>query len=211
MRMLEPSLIVICLLAGATPGFADTPVVDCSKKSLADAVADATDKNPTVTFTGICNGPVVVAIDGLTLKGVGTAIIDGGDGGADALTVIGASRVSLVDFEVTHGLTGIVVRDGSHVTLTNVHSRRNALSGVVIRTASSAVLTNVSVTDNGTTGVGVDDGVSVTFKNSTFTGNAARDLQLTFGSRATLQNTLIGTVACDATVLVRGAAFTCPQ
>lgn len=211
MRVLEASLIVICQLAGATAGYAQVPVLDCSKKSLADAVRDATDKNPTVTFTGICNGPIVVAIDGLTLKGVGAAIIDGGDGGADALTVVGASRVSLIDFEVTHGLTGIVVRDGSHVTLTNVNSRRNALSGVVIRTASSAVLTNASVTDNGTTGVGVDDGVSVTFMNSTFTGNAARDLLLTFGSRVTIQNLVVGTVACDSTVLVRGATFTCPQ
>ena len=211
MRILKASLIVICQLAGATPSFADTPVVDCSKKSLADAVSEATEKSPTITFTGICNGPIVVAIDGLTLKGVGTAIIDGGDGSTDAVTVVGASRVSLVDLEVTHGLTGIVVRDGSHVTLTNVNSHRNALSGVVIRTASSAVLTNVSVTDNGTTGVGVDDGVSVTFRSSTFTGNTTRDLQLTFGSRVTTQNLVVGTVSCDATVLVRGAAFTCPQ
>ena len=211
MRVLEASLIVICQLA-STAAYAQTSVLDCSKKSLVDAVREATDKNPTITFTGICTGPIVVAIDGLTLKGVGTAIIDGGDGSADALTVVGASRVSLVDFEVTHGLTGIVVRDGSHVTLTNVNSHQNALSGVVIRTASSAVLTNVSVSDNGTTGVSVDDGVSVTFRNSTFTGNTTRDLVMTFGSRVTTQNLVVGTVACDATVLLRGSsAFTCPQ
>ena len=209
MRVLAVSLL-ICPLAGATAGYAQAPVLDCSKKSLIEAVRDATDKNPTVTFTGTCNGPIIVAMDGLTLKGVGTAIIDGGDGSTDALTVVGASRVSLIDFEVTHGLNGIVVRDGSHVTVTNVNARRNALSGVLIRAASSAVLANMSVTDNATSGVSVDD-ASVTFKSSTFTGNTTRDLVMTFGSRVTLQNLVVGTVSCDSTVLLRGATFTCPQ
>ena len=209
MRMLEASLIAICLLAGATAGHAETQVVDCSKKSLADAVREADDKNPIVTFTGICNGPVVVAIDGLTLKGVGIAIIDGA--GADALTLAGTSRVSLIDFEVTNGLAGIVVRNGAHVSFTNVNSHHNTLSGVLIQTASSATLTNVSVTNNGTIGVAVDDGVSVTVRNSVFTGNVARDLQLTFGSLINIQNLVVGTIACDSTVLVRGGTFTCPQ
>lgn len=84
MRILQGWLIVISVLAGVVV-YADPAVVDCSKKSLADAVREADDKNLTITFTGICNGPVVVTTDGLTLKGVGTAIIDGG--GADALTL----------------------------------------------------------------------------------------------------------------------------
>ena len=209
MRILEGWLIVISVLAGATAGYAEPAVVDCSKKSLADAVRDASDKNSTITFTGICNGPVVVTIDGLTLKGVGTAIIDGA--GADALTLAGTSRVSLMDFKVTNGLTGIVVRDGAHVTLTGVNSHDNALAGVLIQTASSATLTDVIVTNNGGIGVAVDDGVSVAVKNSTFTGNVIQDLQLTFGSRVNIQNLVVGTYGCDATVLVRGGTITCPH
>ena len=209
MRMLEASLIVICLVAGATAGHAKTKVVDCSKKSLADAVREADDRNPIITFTGICNGPVVVEIDGLTLKGVGIAIIDGA--GADALTLAGTSRVALIDFEVTNGLTGIVVRNGAHVSATNVTSHHNTLSGVLIHTASSATLTNVSVTNNGSIGVAVDDGVSITVESSMFTGNTTRDLQLTFGSLINIQNLVVGTIACDSTVLVRGGTFTCPQ
>ena len=209
MRMLEASLIVICLLAGATAGYAEPQVVDCSKRSLADAVREADDKNPIITFTGICHGPVVVAIDGLTLTGVGVATIDGA--GADALTLAGTSRVSLLGFEVTNGLTGIVVRNGAHVSVTNVNSHHNTLSGVLVQTASSATLTNVSVTNNGSVGVAVDDGASVTVKSSMFTGNVARDLQLTFGSLINIQNLVVGTIACDATVLVRGGTFTCPQ
>ena len=209
MRILEGCLIVISVLAGVTAGYAEPAVVDCSKKSLADAVRDASDKNSTITFTGICNGPVVVTIDGLTLRGVGTAIIDGA--GADALTLAGTSRVSLMDFDVTNGLTGIVVRDGSHVSLTGVNSHDNALAGVLIQTASSTTLTDVNVTSNGTIGVAVDDGVSVAAKSSTFTGNVVKDLQLTFGSRVSIQNLVVGTYTCDATVLVRGGTITCPH
>jgi hypothetical protein len=208
MRILEGWLIVISLLAGATTGYADPAVVDCSKKSLADAVREASE-NSTITFTGICNGPVVVTIDGLTLKGVGTAIIDGA--GADALTLTGTSRVALMDFEVTNGINGIAIRDGSHVTLTGVNSHDNAHVGVGIQTASSATLTNVSVTGNGSAGVSVDDGVSVIIKSSTFTGNVIHDLGLTFGSRVSIQNLVVGTYSCDSTVLVRGGGITCPH
>jgi hypothetical protein len=206
MRILQGWLIVISVLAGAVV-YADPAVVDCSKKSLADAVREA-DKNSTITFTGICNGPVVVTTDGLTLKGVGMAIIDGG--GADALTLTGTSRVSLWDFEVTNGLNGIVIRDGSYVTLTGVNSHDNARAGVSVQTASSATLTNVIATSN-VIGLVVDDGVSVGIKDSTLTGNAVRDLQLTFGSRASIQNLVVGTYSCDSTVLVRGGTITCPH
>ena len=173
MRNLQGWLIVISALAGSAAVYAEPEVVDCGKKSLADAVREASDKHSTISFTGICNGPIVVTIDGLTLKGVGTAIIDGG--GADALTLAGTSRVSLMDFEVTNGLSGIVVRDGSNVTVTGVNSHDNARAGVLIHTASSGALTNVIATNN-VIGVSVDDGVSVAIESSTFTGNVVRDL-----------------------------------
>ena len=208
MRILQGRLIVISVLAGVVV-YADPAVVDCSKKSLADAVREADDKNLTITFTGICNGPVVVTTDGLTLKGVGMAIIDGG--GADALTLTGTSRVSLIDFEVTNGINGIAIRDGAHVTLTGVNSHDNAHVGIGIQTASSATLTNVIATGNGAAGVSVDDGVSVVIKNSTFTGNVFDDLGLTFGSRASIQDLVLGTYSCDSTVLVRGGSITCPH
>ena len=208
MRILQGWLIVISALAGTAAVYAEPDVVDCGKKSLADAVREASDKNSTITFTGICNGPVVVTIDGLTLKGVGTAIIDGG--GADALTLAGTSRVALMDFEVTNGLNGIVVRDGSNVSLTGVNSHDNTRAGVLVQTASSAALTNVIATNNGI-GMSVDDGVSVAINSSTFTGNVIRDLQLTFGSRVSIQSLVVGTYACDATVLVRGGSIACPH
>jgi hypothetical protein len=208
MRNLRVWLVLFCVLASATAAYADD-VLDCSKKSLADAVRDASNKNPVISFTGICAGPIAIAIDGLTLRGVGTAIIDGG--GLDAVTVIGASRVSLIDIDVTNGVIGILARNGADVSLTRVNAHDNSSYGISLQTASSGVLSDVTANSNGR-GLGADDGVSVWVRNSTLTGNVTKDIQLTFGARADFQTMVFGTYTCDATVLVRGTSgITCPH
>ena len=151
----------------------------------------------------------MIAIDGLTLKGVGTAVIDGG--GADAVTITGSSRVSLIDLDVTNGANGITARDGSHVSLTSVNAHDNSGAGIALQTASGAVLSGVSASNNGT-GLSGDDGVSITVRSSTLTGNTSKDVQLTFAARADIVTTVIGTYTCDATVLVRGSSgIICPH
>src|SRR5262245_48931312 len=112
MRYLRALGVSFCVLAGATAAFADKPPLDCSKKSLADAVAGA-NTGDAIDFTGVCPGPIVVRTDGLTLTGVGTAIIDGG--ARDALTVVGAHQVALANFEVRNGLDGIMGINGAHL------------------------------------------------------------------------------------------------
>src|SRR5262245_60007128 len=97
--MRYPTMIAsaLCVLATATLGADgrghghDRPL-DCSRRSLADAVASA-DENDEIRFTGTCSGPIVITTDGLSLKGVGAAVIDGG--GEDVILVDGASGVSL--------------------------------------------------------------------------------------------------------------------
>jgi hypothetical protein len=189
---------------------AESAVLDCNKKSLASAVRSVGIDNVTISFTGVCGGPIVVATDGLTLKGVGTAVIDGG--GSDALTITGASRVSVIDVEVTNGANGIVARDGAHVSLTGVNVHDNAASGIVVRTASSLTLSDVASNNNGGMGLAGDDGVSITAQGATMTGNVARDIQLTFGARADFRTTVFGSYSCDATVLTRGTSgIFCPH
>ena len=208
MRNLRVSLVLFCVLAGATAAYA-ADVLDCSKKSLADAVQAAGNKNSVISFTGVCAGPIVIAIDGLTLKGIGTAIIDGG--GQDAVTLSGASRVSLIDIDVTNGSIGIVARNGAHVNLSGVNVHDNSSYGILLQTASSGILSNVSAHGNGT-GVVADDGVSLWIMGSTLTANVTKDIQLTFGARADLRTLVFGTYTCDATVLVRGTSgIVCPH
>src|SRR5262245_59074075 len=102
MRRSNIFLLSLCLLAAAPPASADNDnTIDCSRKSLADAVKraeDDRDDNQTIRFTGVC-GAVVIRADGIKLKGVGEAVIDGG-AAADAVTVKGASRVSISNAEI---------------------------------------------------------------------------------------------------------------
>jgi Right handed beta helix region len=210
MRELRIWLVSFCVFAGAIAASAENAPLNCSKESLADAVRDAGDTNQTISFTGVCVGPIVVATDGLTLIGVGTAVIDGA--GNDAVTVAGASRVSLIDFEVTNGLTGIVARDGAQVSLSGVNSHDNSESGVLLQTAAIADFSDVSANHNGRTGLVADNGVGITLVDSTITGNGLRDIQLTFATRADLRTLTFGTYTCDATVLIRGTSgIVCPH
>jgi hypothetical protein len=96
-----------------------------------------------------------------------------------------------------------------------ISTRNNGGNGIAVLTGSTINLSNqaqINSTGNGGFGLLADNGAGITIRNTTLTGNTIKDLQLTFGARADLQdNVTIGTSGCDATVLIRGAAFTCPK
>ena len=168
--MRYPTIIVLaaCLYATAIAS-ADQPL-DCSKKSLAAAVADARTKDPTIAFTGICSGPIVITTEGVTLQGVGEAIIDGA--GLDAVTISGAARITLTGIEVRNGLNGIVAVNGAHVSLTSLNVHHNLVSGISVQTGSSAVLNGVTTAQNGLNGLDIHTGSVATVNGTlTTTGN----------------------------------------
>lgn len=164
LRVLRVLCVSLCLLNVASVANAAKGFVDCAKRSLADAVSDVKEKDLTIQFTGVCQGPVVITADGLSLTGVGTAVIDGG--GDDAVTVAGATRVTLANFAVRNGLNGIVGINGAHLTLNGVSSEDNAVFGITLQTTSSAVLTNVTANHNGVHGFDVETGSSATVTGS---------------------------------------------
>lgn len=207
MRLALMVLTMGLLTGGATAQAAGRPL-DCAKKSLADAVRHIGAKRP-ITFTGVC-GPITILADGVTLVGVDVAAIDGG--GTDAVTIEGASRVSLTGIDVRNGLNGIVVTRGAHATLSGVSVHANSGAGIAVRASSTVVGTGIGVSANGGSGVVGDDGASIALSGGTLAGNGAKDLQLTFGSRVDVNGTSIGTYSCDSTILTRGtAALTCPH
>lgn len=159
MRNRVALVLVVCVLGAASGASAD-PVVDCSRRSLANAVDNVHVRDVVIRFTGVC-GPVVITTDGITLQGVGNAVIDG-RGVADAVTVAGASRVALEAIEVRNGINGIVAVNGAHLSLTGVDVQQNAVFGISIQTASSAVLTNVTSSQNGLHGLDVQTGSAAT-------------------------------------------------
>jgi hypothetical protein len=186
MRYPTVMLLFSCFLAATTTSAAEDPVLDCSRRSLADAVERAHERNRVITFTGTCQGPIVIQLDGLTLRGVGKAIIDGG--GNDAVTVVGASGVGLTGIEIHNGRNGIVGVNGAHLSLSDLNVHDNTGFGITLQTGSSAVLSGVTIADNGANGL---------------------DLQT--GSAATVTGTLTVTGSRVFGINVNGSAFTLSQ
>ena len=65
--LLSVMLLSFCLLAGAPAAYADNEPLDCSRKSLGDAVRDVYEKDRPIRFTGVCAGPIVIRTDGISL------------------------------------------------------------------------------------------------------------------------------------------------
>lgn len=160
----------ICgLIAAAAAARADKNI-DCAKQSLAGTL-EKENKPQVITFTGVCQGPIVIQTDAVTLKGVGSAAIDGG--GQDALTLDGAQRTALSGFEVRNGRNGIAVINGANATLTGVASRNHARNGILLTGGAGAALSGVTVTGNGLNGLSVETGSAATV-NGSFTGTGNR-------------------------------------
>ena len=155
-----PAILIVssCLLAAATVPLAADPIVTCGVRSLADAIEHAQGTNPVISFTGVC-GPIVVTKDGVSLHGVGEAVIDGG--GQDAVTVDGASRITLTGVEIRNGQNGIIAVNGAHISLSEATVHDNAGPGILVHTGSTAALANVTTRDN-LFGLDVRNGAAVT-------------------------------------------------
>ena len=189
MRYTAAMLLSSCLLAAAAAPASADPVLDCGRRSLAHAVDRVLDRNVVIAFTGTCNGPIVIRTDGLTLQGVGTAVIDGG--GDDAVTVAGAGRVSLTGIEVRNGANGIVAVNGAGLTLTDLKVHDNAVFGISLQTGSSAVLRRVTTEENGLHGLDVQTGSAATVIEAlTATGNRVFGINVN-GSAFTLSKATV--------------------
>lgn len=166
MRHLSVLILVLSFYFYAGTAFADKPPLDCGKKSLAIAVKNASDES--ISFTGICSGPIVIQSDGVSLIGVGTAVIDGN--GQNAVTVAAAHGVSLVNIEVRNGASGILGINGAHLSLTDVNVHDNQSFGISLQTGSSADLSDVSVSRNGLHGLDMETGSAANIRG-TFTSS----------------------------------------
>ena len=122
--------------------------VNCLKRqTIADALKRA-DPGDIIRLTGTCEERVVIQVDGITLDGQGTAVIEGGGGPttvADGGVVVvdGARRVSLVGLTIRNGAShGINGKNGASLSLTGVIVQDNASIGVVLANNTSAEITD---------------------------------------------------------------------
>jgi hypothetical protein len=91
--------------------------VNCTAGDSLQAAINAAAPNTTLDLKGVCTGPVVIATDGLKLRGASTASINGAK--QDAVTINGARRIMIAGLTVTGGNNGIVAGNGAQILLQN--------------------------------------------------------------------------------------------
>ena len=159
MQTLLRTFPCLLFLAAGSHLLADHNPLDCSRRSLADRLERARE-GETISFTGICLEPITIRTDGLTVKGIGSAVIDGQ--GKQVVTIDGALRITLENIEIRNGTNGIVVQNGGHASLSDVTAHDNALSGLSLQTKSSVVLEAVTVRNNLLHGLDMQTGSAAT-------------------------------------------------
>jgi hypothetical protein len=90
------------------------------------------------------------------------------------------------------------------MTTINVHN--NGMNGISILTGSNVTVIHqatINSTGNALDGIEADNGSALTLLGSNVSGNG-KDVVLSFGSRGDITTSTIGTLTCDASVLLRG-------
>jgi hypothetical protein len=154
--------LAIFILMPTPPALADKlHEVNCDKgQTIADALKKV-DPGDTVRLIGTCSERVVIQVDGISLDGQGTAMIEGGggpvtlgDGGV--LVVDGAHRVSIEGLTIRNGVShGINGRNGASFAVKGVTVQDNASVGIVLANNTTADITDTTVQRSGAIGINV--------------------------------------------------------
>ncbi|HZP86209.1 MAG TPA: right-handed parallel beta-helix repeat-containing protein [Burkholderiales bacterium] len=173
-RMFWSAGLLACVVVFPAHAAPDQRLVDCDRgQSIQGALARA-DSGDTIIIKGTCAGGINIRKNRLTLKGVNGAVVDGQ--GKDAISIIGAVEVALVDLEIKSGRNGIVATAGAQFSLKNANVHDHATTGVSMRDNTSATLAESQTSHNGVNGVSVENSSSLTI-----TGNFTAEANGVFG------------------------------
>ncbi|HJU09226.1 MAG TPA: right-handed parallel beta-helix repeat-containing protein [Candidatus Binataceae bacterium] len=185
MRATRFALLICTVAISILPATGQAANVKCnSGQSLATAVAVAQPES-TISFSGVCKGPINVNANGLTLDGQNTGIIDGGSSN-NAVIITGVHRFTLSHATIRNGISGIVVQAGGIATLSNLAVNSNSFDNILITGNSSATIADTNLR-GGVNGLDVESSSSVIFTGHVVSSDAlAFGIDIGTGSSVTL-------------------------
>jgi hypothetical protein len=95
---------------------------------------------------------------------------------------------------------------------TTINVQNNRMNGISVLTGSNLTVIHqaaINSTGNTSAGIQVDNGSGLTLIQSIVTSNG-KDIVLSFGSRGDISGSTVGTLTCDASVLLRNYSSKCP-
>jgi hypothetical protein len=157
--------LFISLLAGTSGQLLGIQIpVNCRSAIPLQTFIDFALPGTTLVLSGTCSGPITINRDNLTLDGRLTAVIDGQT--KDAVTINGASNVTLRGLTIKNGNNGVVANNGAHIAVIDTNVQGNPLIGIWLVGNSSASLSGGSANQNGLNGIDAEGNSSVTITGS---------------------------------------------
>ena len=189
--------ITVALLAAA-PLWADRDTVNCNRGMSLQRAVDRAEPGDVIATEGACLGPIVITRGRLTIKSQAGSSINGES--KDAITVQGATNITLENLDVTNGANGIVLKTGASAAILNSNVHDNAAIGILVEGDSSVTLSEGSARHNGLNGVDAEASSSVTITGSyLLDGNAVFGININASSslvfaqaNLTSQNNVLG-------------------
>jgi hypothetical protein len=187
MQSIRAALSVCVLAMIALPATAPAAItVNCNSGQSLAAAVKAVAPGTTISFSGVCPGPINVNTSKLTLDGGGKGIIDGG-GTNNAVVITGVHGVTVSNATVRNGVDGILVQIGAAATLSGLTVSGDSFDNVLITGNSTATITDTRLGSGPVNGVDVESTSSVIFTGQIRSSGAiAFGINIGTGSSGTL-------------------------
>ena len=113
-------------------GNGETHTMDCASGETIQAAMAQAQPGDTIMISGTCNEAVVVNIDGITLDGQGSAVIDGMNADTAALLIKGRRNVTVRGLTVQNGLNNIKIVETGAAWLKDVTVQNSRLIALFV-------------------------------------------------------------------------------
>jgi parallel beta-helix repeat protein len=155
------------------PSQGRTAAVDCTSQSLQTAINTAVGGD-TISVTGTCGENVVIGqgLNGITLDGGGTAVLNGPNASNPTVTVRGR-EITVKGFTITGGLDGVQIYRGGTVTVDGNTIDGTGRYGISVVQNSYARIINNMIQNNPEEGILVSENSSARIGLLTFQDPAA--------------------------------------